>query len=163
MSESSIPDPPNQKWERFLSILRCPATGGTLRLEGESLVSESGLRFPIVTGKPILVLRPTALNLDPPPRDKVSQTIEEFRIPTQYDASVRFALHLGAGNVFCRDPRVVSCDLLPNDNVDVVADAELLPTSHSTTSNPALPSSTCRTRWLRFERSSACCGQGAAC
>ncbi len=36
-------------------------------------------------------------------------------------------LHLGSGNVPCDDPRVISLDILPNQNVDVVAEAETLP------------------------------------
>lgn len=38
----------------LLELLRCPATGETLRSEGQGLVSESGRRFPVVQGVPVL-------------------------------------------------------------------------------------------------------------
>lgn len=38
----------------LLELLRCPATGENLRSEGRGLVSESGRRFPVVQGVPVL-------------------------------------------------------------------------------------------------------------
>lgn len=127
MTESSAGRSAEGSWQRFLAILRCPLSGSSLRLEGSELVSDTGHRYPIVRGKPILVERPTRLNLERPADEKVSQTIDEFRIPPQYSNDTKLALHLGSGNVRCDDSRVVSCDLLPNDNVDIVVDAQRLP------------------------------------
>jgi SAM-dependent methyltransferase len=124
------PFPPS--WERLLPILRCPASRGRLSLEGSSLVSEAGHRYGFVSGKPVLVVRPAAWSLEVPPVEKVSRTIDEYRIPEQFAASAARALHLGSGNVPCKDERVVSCDLLPNEHVDVVAEAECLPFADET-------------------------------
>lgn len=42
--------------DRWIEVLRCPVTGEPLRREGEQLVStETGVRYPIVNGLPMLL------------------------------------------------------------------------------------------------------------
>jgi uncharacterized protein len=57
---------------QFLSMLRCPLTGSTLREEGDFLVAESGLRYPIRDGIPVMLIEETKL---PAP----FRTLEEFK------------------------------------------------------------------------------------
>ncbi len=44
-----------------------------------------------------------------------------------YPSIFGFKVHLGSGNVPCYDPNVISIDILPTDNIDIVAEAEHLP------------------------------------
>lgn len=113
--------------KNFLSVIRCPISGTALRIEGSHLISEEGHHYPIVNGKPILIRLPTELNLTVPDKSKISQNIPTYNLPDHYGDSPILALHHGSGNVACEDPRVISVDLLPNENVDIVAEAEALP------------------------------------
>jgi SAM-dependent methyltransferase/uncharacterized protein YbaR (Trm112 family) len=111
----------------LLPILRCPHTRAALVLCDGQLVSPDGYCYPIVSGKPVLVRRPEAINVTPPGEDKVSRTTERFELPGTLEGARIRGLHLGSGNVPCTDPRVISVDVLPNEHVDVVAEAEALP------------------------------------
>ncbi|RDJ25393.1 class I SAM-dependent methyltransferase [Bosea caraganae] len=66
------------------------------------------------------------MHVTPPDQSHVSQNIARFDVPEQYrpDALV---INLGSGNVPAPDPRALSIDVLPNSNVDLVAEAEHLP------------------------------------
>jgi predicted SAM-dependent methyltransferase len=58
----------------------------------------------------------------------ISQNIENLEVPSfllnNKNAKI---LHLGAGNVKSNDPRVISTDILANNNVDIVCEGEKLP------------------------------------
>lgn len=110
----------------LLSLLQCPRTGQRLTHHDGELISAGGERYPLVDGKPILVRYIKPLHVTPPDQSHVSQNVPSFMLSPEYGPQAR-ALHLGSGNVPCDDPRVVSLDTLPNQNVDVVAEAEMLP------------------------------------
>jgi SAM-dependent methyltransferase len=113
------------KWEACLSILRCPRSGTALRVDGQSLVSAGGNRYPIVDGKPVLVRNVQPFHVTPPAANITSQNVREYT-PT-IDAGPGWKLHLGAGNVPAQDASVLSLDILPLPNVDMVVEAEALP------------------------------------
>ncbi|CAG9173024.1 methyltransferase domain-containing protein [Cupriavidus respiraculi] len=117
----------NKKIEAALNILRCPRTGTRLHIEVDELVSEAGERYPIVDGKPILVRRIQPLHITPPDAAVVSQNIATYSLPPEMATRPGFKIHIGSGNVPCDDPSVISIDILPNTNVDMVAEAEALP------------------------------------
>ncbi|QDU72900.1 Trm112 family protein [Mucisphaera calidilacus] len=49
--------------DNWVAVLRCPVTGERLRREGEALVSEqSGLRYPIEDGLPMLLSEHAVIN-----------------------------------------------------------------------------------------------------
>src|SRR5260370_224561 len=112
--------------ENMLPFLRCPRTGTALLRDGDELFSEKGGRYPIVNGKPILVRSIREMHVTPPEERVVSQNINELVLGAEHSNSIR-VLNLGSGNVPCKDPRVISMDVLPNTNVDIVAEAEALP------------------------------------
>lgn len=112
---------------RMLPLLRCPRTHATLARDGERLVSPAGEAYPLVNGKPILVRTILDWHLTPPPDSKVSRNIGEFIPGDGYAGSDAVILHLGSGDVPSRDPRVISMDVLPCPNVDIVCEAEALP------------------------------------
>jgi SAM-dependent methyltransferase len=91
------------------------------------LVSEGGEQYPIINGKPILVRAPQTRHLTPPAPAHISQNQKRYVVEERSSVSPRRCLHLGSGNVPCNDPRVVSFDVLPCENVDVVGEAEELP------------------------------------
>ncbi len=117
----------SDKLDRILPILRCPLSGTRLKRQGSELVSEDGRRYPIVEGKPILVRRIQPFHRRPPEQRLVSQNIQKYVLPVDVSALPGFKLHVGSGNVPCEDASVISLDLLPNTNVDLVAEAEHLP------------------------------------
>jgi SAM-dependent methyltransferase len=93
----------------------------------DKLISLEGDEYPIVNGKPVLMKRVSRLNVTPPPKEITSQNIPTFS-PLVDDADrALLILHLGSGNVPSADPRVISLDPLPCENVDIVADSEELP------------------------------------
>jgi len=112
---------------RMLPLLRCPRSGAELARAGDRLVSPSGETYPLVNGKPILVRTILDWHLAPPPDNKVSRNIGEFIPGDRYAGPDSVILHLGSGDVPSRDPRVISMDVLPCPNVDVVCEAEALP------------------------------------
>jgi SAM-dependent methyltransferase len=93
----------------------------------DNLVSAGGDEYPIVNRKPILVRRILDWHVTPPREDKISQNIASFKAPERIRAADAIILHLGSGNVPSEDPRVISLDVLPCANVDLVAEAEELP------------------------------------
>ena len=111
----------------ILPILRCPRTHARLSLSRDKLISEGGEEYPILWGKPILVKYPQEINLNQPPQEKISRNQPSYSVPEVFDSPLRRILHLGSGNIPCSDPRVVSLDVTPAPNVDVVAEAEELP------------------------------------
>ena len=113
--------------QETLPLLRCPRSHTALSPVGDKLVSASGDEYPIVNGKPVLVRRILDWHVTPPREDKISQNIALFRAPKRITAADAIILHLGSGNVPSEDPRVISLDVLPCANVDLVAEAEELP------------------------------------
>jgi SAM-dependent methyltransferase len=111
----------------LLPILRCPRTQGALHLDRGKLVSEGGEEYPIVNGKPILVKVLQAHHLAVPPPAHVSQNQKQYVVEERSCIPPGRCLHLGSGNIPCTDPRVVSFDVLPCENVDIVGEAEDLP------------------------------------
>src|SRR5688572_847602 len=111
----------------LLPILRCPRTHGPLQLEQGKLVSGRGEHYPIVNGKPILVRSPQPHHLTPPEPAHISQNQARYVVEERSCVSPRRCLHLGSGNIPCADSRVVSFDVLPCENVDIVGEAEELP------------------------------------
>jgi SAM-dependent methyltransferase len=112
-----------EKIERAMSILRCPRSGTSLSLEGSVIKSASGETYPIIAGKPILVRHVEPMHIENPTEGIVSQNIASYSPPDVKG----WKLHLGSGNVPCSDPDVLSLDILPLPNVDVVCEAEALP------------------------------------
>jgi SAM-dependent methyltransferase len=118
--------------QESLPLLRCPRSHTALSSVGDKLVSASGDEYPIVNGKPVLVRRILDWHVTPPREDKISQNIALFKAPKRITAADAIILHLGSGNVPSEDPRVVSLDVLPCANVDLVAEAEELPFQDNT-------------------------------
>lgn len=116
-----------EKLGRVLPILRCPRTGSALVHEGSELVSVTGERYPIVDGKPVLVRNVQSFHVNPPGDQVISQNIGEYSLAPDVAAIDGFKIHIGSGNVPCCDASVISIDILPNANVDIVAEAEFLP------------------------------------
>jgi SAM-dependent methyltransferase len=112
--------------DRVVSLMQCPRTGTAVRREGDQIISDAGETYPIIAGKPIMVRTIREIHTAPPSAAIVSMNIPEFSPPMgiRDDAII---LHLGSGNVPTPDARVISLDVLPNQNVDVVAEAEALP------------------------------------
>lgn len=117
----------DERISELLPILRCPRTHGPLHLDKGELVSKEGGRYPIVNGKPILVRSPRPHHLTPPAPTHISQNQACYVVEERCCVSKGRCLHLGSGNVPCSDPRVVSLDVLPCENVDIVGEAEELP------------------------------------
>lgn len=111
----------------LLPILRCPRTHGALHLDHGKLISDGGEEYPIVNGKPILVRSLQAYHLTPPPAAHISQNQKQYIVEERCCIPPTRCLHLGSGNVPCSDRRVVSFDVLPCENVDIVGEAEELP------------------------------------
>ena len=109
----------------MLPILRCPITKGELKIEGDWLVSGDH-SYPVVAGRPILVRDVKPFHLAAPSAQVISQNIDSY-YPPEWLPSDGVCLHLGSGNVPASDRRVISMDVLPNENVDIVAEAEALP------------------------------------
>jgi SAM-dependent methyltransferase len=117
----------NERIIELLPILRCPRTHGALHFKEGKLVSDGGEEYPIVNGKPVLVRAIQAHHLAPPPEAHISQNQNRYVVEERSCNMPKRCLHLGSGNVPCSDPRVVSFDVLPCENVDVVGEAEELP------------------------------------
>lgn len=113
--------------EEMLPILRCPRTYTRLRFSNGRLTSEAGEEYFLVDKKPILVRYPRDLNLNPPDKDKISRNLPHYTVPLTLRSANTRILHLGSGDIPCPDPRVISVDVLPLPNVDLVAEAEDLP------------------------------------
>lgn len=118
---------PNGKIIAYLDILRCPRSGTSLWVSGDELVSATGERYPVVNGKPILVQRVEDFHITAPADSVVSRNIPEFFMAPEIRALAGPKLHLGSGDVPSRDPQVLSMDVLPTSNADLVAEAEHLP------------------------------------
>jgi SAM-dependent methyltransferase len=82
-----------------------------------------------VNGKPVLVRNIQPLHVTPPKQSIVSQNIAEYTLSAEVATTPGMKIHIGSGNVPCSDPDVISIDILPNDNTDLVAEAEHLPFS----------------------------------
>jgi SAM-dependent methyltransferase len=121
----------SDKANRYLRLLRCPRSGTALALAGDELVSDTGERYPIVNGKPILVRQVEALHVTPPADAVISKNIAEYRLPPDIAATEGLKLHLGSGDVPCHDANVISIDILPTPAADLVAEAEVLPLSNN--------------------------------
>lgn len=117
----------NKKIEAALHLLRCPRTGTSLRIEGLELVSEAGEHYPIINGKPILVRNITPMHVTPPDDSITSQNFDLYVPHPESSMTPGLKIHLGSGNVPCDDLDVLSIDILPTPNTDIVAEAEALP------------------------------------
>lgn len=113
--------------KELLPILRCPRTHTALHFDQGKLISGGGEEYPIVNGKPILVRSLQTYHLTPPLPEHISQNQKRYVVEERSCSLPRRCLHLGSGNVPCSDPRVVSFDVLPCENVDIVGEAEELP------------------------------------
>ncbi len=111
---------------QMIRILRCPRSGTPLRIDGDCLISATGERYPIVGGKPILVRYIESMHITPPDQSIISRNISHFT-PWPDLGPDSLILHLGSGDVPARDPRVISVDVIPTPNADLVAEAEALP------------------------------------
>lgn len=111
---------------QMLPLLRCPRSGTSLHIAGDTLVSEKADRYPIVNGKPVLVRQIERLHTTAPEASITSRNIDQFTAWPDLGPDAR-VLHLGSGDVPAPDPRVISVDVLPSPNVDIVAEAEALP------------------------------------
>lgn len=114
------------KYKNFLDILVSPDTKEPLFIKDDCLKSASGKTYKIINNIPILVKLIQEMHIHPPAPEKTSQNITEYKVGSQY-AKAKHILHLGSGNVGCSDKRVLSMDVLPCENVDLVAEAENLP------------------------------------
>src|SRR5436190_14485171 len=117
----------DERIRELLPILRCPRTHRALCLDRGRLITESGEEYAVVNGKPILVKVPQERNLTPPPTEQISQNQTRYIVEERCHTLPKRCLHLGSGNVPCADPRVVSFDVLPCENVNIVGEAEDLP------------------------------------
>ncbi len=111
----------------MLPTLRCPKSHCQLNLVRGELISRHGDKYPVVQGKPILVKHISAFHVTPPQKEKISQNIPVYSVPSHITDPNALILHLGSGNVPCPDERVISLDILPCENVDIVAESEELP------------------------------------
>lgn len=116
-----------EKLDAILSILRCPRTGLSLKRVEGYLMTATGERYPIVNGKPVLVREIQSFHVTPPSQNIISQNIDEYRLGADTACLPGLKIHIGSGNVPCYDPNVISIDILPTANVDIVAEAECLP------------------------------------
>jgi hypothetical protein len=107
----------------LLAILRCPRSRTPLHIEGEEVVSEAGYRYPVIAGKPVLVAHVEPIHVTPPPANIISQNAARHE-PARVDG---WQVHFGSGNVSRDDPFVISIDVVPLPNVEVIAEAEALP------------------------------------
>jgi Methyltransferase domain len=112
--------------KKMLPFLQCPRTGTAVRLVQNRLISDGGEEYPIVNGKPILVRHIQEFHITRPASAFISRNTTDYKPPSHlaFDA---FCLHLGSGDVPSQDARVISMDILPTDNTDIVAEAEALP------------------------------------
>ena len=117
----------SKRLQELLPLLRCPKTRTQLTISNGALISEHGDKYPIINEKPILVRSPREIHLAAPSPEHVSQNQARYVVPEAYAHFVSRALHLGSGNIPCNDPRVISLDVLPCANTDIVAEAEALP------------------------------------
>ena len=114
-------------------LVVCPEDKCKLVETETGLISSCGIFFNIFNEKPILIANPKAVSLRAPEKAQISENVGSFTVPTSFDGfpNARI-LHLGSGNVKSNDQRVISTDLLPNENVDVVCEAEHLPFANET-------------------------------
>src|SRR5678815_4874258 len=117
----------NERIRELLPLLRCPRTHRPLHYDNGKLISEGGEQYPIVNGKPILVRLIQGHHLISPSAVHISQNQQQYVVEHRCSTLPKQCLHLGSGNIPCNDPRVVSFDVLPCDNVDIVGEAEELP------------------------------------
>lgn len=115
------------KLDQMISILRCPESGTTLSQVDDYLISVTGKKYPIINGKPILVVNIQDLHTTVPSDNIVSKNISSFAPPPTFTDPSSVVVHLGCGDVPSYDPRVISVDILPTPSADVVAEAEALP------------------------------------
>jgi tetratricopeptide (TPR) repeat protein/glycosyltransferase involved in cell wall biosynthesis len=112
---------------RLLPILRCPETGGRLRLasEGDALISEDGARrWPLFLGRALLFPGMTRPQVN-------SDTHLSNAMPASALALIRSAqgqvLHLSAGGTTERFEHVVEVEAAVFRHTDVIADSHNLP------------------------------------
>jgi SAM-dependent methyltransferase len=118
---------------KHLDLIVCPRDKCKIIEMNDGLQASCGLTFTIFNGKPILIENPKAFSLRTPAEAQISENVSIFESPVslQRNPTARI-LHLGSGNVMSQDPRVVSTDLLPNENVDIVCEGEHLPFADET-------------------------------
>jgi SAM-dependent methyltransferase len=112
--------------KKLLPLLQCPRTGTSVRLVQNRLISDGGEQYPIVNGKPILVRHIQEFHITRPASAFISRNTTDYKPPSHLTSDA-LCLHLGSGDVPSQDARVISMDILPTDNTDIVAEAEALP------------------------------------
>ena len=117
------------KLEEIVELICCPTCKRKVHLRRNSsqIVCQRFHRFPVVNGKPIMIRRPRDLHIQKPESSIISENISEFFVDASVSGLSATILHLGSGNVPCNDTRVISVDVVPADNVDLVCEAENLP------------------------------------
>ena len=113
------------RWEACLPILRCPRSGTALRIDGQSLVSADGNRYPVVDGTPVLVRHVQPFHIAPASPSPAAPTIGAYT--PVLDAGPGWKLRLGADGRSSQDPSVLCLDSRPLPNVDLVVEPEALP------------------------------------
>ncbi len=117
------------RWEACLPILRCPRSRTALRIDGQSLVSAEGDRYPVVDGTPVLVRNVAPFHLAPASPSPPAPTTAAYT--TVLDAGPGWKLRLGADERSSQDPSVLCLDSRPLPNVDLVVEPEALPFADS--------------------------------
>lgn len=118
---------------KLIDLIVCSEDQCELVQAEGGLVSACGIFFNVFNQKPILIANPKAISLRVPEKAQVSENVGSFVVPVSFDAFPQARiLHLGSGNVKSDDPRVISTDLLPNENVDIVCEGEHLPFADET-------------------------------
>ena len=113
---------------KYLDLIVCPKDLCEIVQTKSGLAAFCGLTFHVFNEKPILIENPKAISLRTPGEAQISENVGAFESPISLleNPNARI-LHLGSGNVISHDPRVISTDLLPNENVDIVCEGEHLP------------------------------------
>jgi SAM-dependent methyltransferase len=112
--------------KKMLPFLQCPRTGTAVKLVENRLISDGGEEYPIINGKPILVRHIQEFHITRPASAFISKNTTDYKPPSHLSSDA-LCLHLGSGDVPSQNARVISMDILPTDNTDIVAEAEALP------------------------------------
>ncbi|MFM7292627.1 MAG: methyltransferase domain-containing protein [Planctomycetia bacterium] len=110
--------------ESLTTILRCPASGGTLRRSGETLVAADGTTYPIVQGIPVFT--PAGRDTVVHPADHLSNSLAPDAVAVA-TGTTGLVLNLSAGGSGTKLPNVVELEYSIFRNTDVVGDAHRLP------------------------------------
>jgi SAM-dependent methyltransferase len=123
--------PPANRLELLLPHLRCPESGSAIRLaaDGSLYVPETGRRWPVVDGRPILYPGMDAPEVKP--ENHVSNSIPESALAIIKDAH-GLVLNLSAGGTERRYDHVIEVEAAIFRHTDAVIDAHRLPFADET-------------------------------